>query len=394
MIGELWRALLDYLKRTPYWPVLEPLLLVGFLYIGVCIVSYQYLQWRYQVTLDLPLFLQSYLLRQVSVGFAAVVGVYTALTAGRVVRARAQPPAPGATSAVQGTPPLGRGRRLESDWAGRIGLALLIGAMALYLLQVWTPEFKVSPIRVRFAAFGTFAAAAPHTDQDRGREKATADYQRLRAITQYLLFEINHRQRAWQLEFETPPFRSDLVSRADEDRCAEDDTPPLCIAEAFHTSMIKAQGAHPPFVLITAEPLGGGGTRAWFWLNRGPVSVVTTSDWGGPGSAGSIEYLAYALVVQSVMIHMQAHCGFAQPPAGTPEGVVVGNVFDLQPGIDAMRAAVLTGHFSRDDERRLLNCFGPEYMRTAVGLSGLGWLRSGPVRDILRNVYGVELLGS
>lgn len=392
MLGEIWRALLDYLKRTPYWPVLEPLLLVGFLYVGVCIVSYQYVQWRYQVTLDLPLFLQSYLLRQVSVGFVAVVGVFIALTTGRPVRAEAQR-RPGDISAVEGTSPLIRKRPLDSGWATRIGLILLIGAMALYLLQVWTPEFKVSPIRVRFAAFGAFAAA-PHADRDGGREKATADYQSLREITQYLLYEINHRQRAWQLEFETSPFRTDLVSKADEDRCAEDDTPPLCIAEAFHRSMINSHGAYPPLVLITAEPLGGGGTRAWFWLNRGPVSVVTTSDWGGPGSEGSIEYLAYAIVVQSVMIHMQAHCGFAQPPAGAPEGVVVGNVFDLQPGIDAMRAAVLTGHFSRSDEQRLLNCFGPEYMRTAVSLLNLGWLRSGPVRDILRKVYGVELLGN
>lgn len=73
---------------------------------------------------------------------------------------------------------------------------------------------------------------------------------------------------------------------------------------------------------------------------------------------------------------------------------MVGNVFDLQPGIDAMRAAVLTGHLSRDDERRLLDCFGPEYMRTAMSLLSLGWLRSAPVRDNLRKVYGVELLGS
>ncbi|HEX5529923.1 MAG TPA: hypothetical protein VFZ82_10190 [Methylomirabilota bacterium] len=394
MVSELWGALLDYLKRTPYWPVLEPLLLVGFLYVGICIVSYQYLQWRYQVTLDLPLFLQSYLLRQVSVGFAAVLGVFIALTSGRAVRAQAQSPGAGAPPAVQKTLRLGRRRRLESGWLARIGLVLVISAMALYLLQVWTPEFKVSPIRVRFAAFGAFAAAAPRAEQNRGREKAMADYQHLREITQYLLYEINHRQRAWQLQFETPVFRTDLVTRADEDRCADNDTPPLCIAEAFHTSIVKAQGPQPPLVLIIAEPLGGGSTRAWFWLNRGPVSVVTTSDWGGPGSPGSIDYLAYALVVQSVMIHMQTYCGLTQPPEGAPEGVVVGNVFDLQPGIDAMRAAVLTGHFSREDERRLLNCFGPEYMRTAVSLSSLGWLRSGPVRDTLRKVYGVELLGS
>ena len=393
MLSELWKTLLDYLKRTPYWPVLEPFLLVAFLYAGVCIVSYQYLQWRYQVTLDLPLFLQSYMLRQVSVGFAAVVGVFVALTAGRAVRPPVQLTAPTAERVAQGALPLGRWPRLESDVAVRLGLVLLIGAVAFYLLQAWTPEFKVSPIRVRFAAFGAFAAAASDADQDR-LQKVTAEYQRLREITQYLLFEINHRQRAWRLEFEAVAFRSNLVTRTDEDRCAQDDTPPLCIAESFRDTMIRTHGSHPPLVLVIAEPLGGGGTRAWFWLNRGAVSVVTTSDWGGPGSAGSIEYLAYALIVQSVMMHMQTYCGFTQPPAGGPEGVVVGNVFDLQPGIDAMRSAVLTGHLSRDHERRLLNCFGPEYMRTAVTLLSLGWLRSGPVRDTLRKVYHVELLGS
>lgn len=392
MLGELWKTLLDYLKRTPYWPVFEPLLLVGFLYVGVCVLSYQYLQWRYQVTLDLPLFLQSYVLQQVSVGFAAVVGVFITLTAGRPRKAHTPPPSANAASSVGEAQPADRARRLQPVWAGRVGLVLLIGALAFHLLQASTPESRVSPIRVRFAAFDAFAAGST-ADEDPSRDKAMADFQRLRQITQYLLYEINHRQRAWRLEFESTPFRTDLIRKADEDRCANDDTPPLCIAEAFYRSVREAGVAHPPLVLISAEPLGGGGTRAWFWLNRGPVSVVTTSDWGGPGSAGSVEYIAYALVVQSVMIHMQAHCGLTEPPAGTPEGVVVGNVFDLQPGIDAMRAAVLTGHFSRDDERRLLNCFGPEYMRTAVSLLSLDWLRSGPVRDILSNVYGVEFLG-
>ena len=92
--------------------------------------------------------------------------------------------------------------------------------------------------------------------------------------------------------------------------------------------------------------------------------------------------------------HMQAYCGLTQPPAGAPEGVVIGNVFDLQPGFNAMRAAVLTGYLSRDDERRLLNCFGPDYMRTATSLLSLGWLRSAPVSRNLQDVYGVKLLGA
>lgn len=360
MLGELWKTLLDYLKRTPYWPVLEPVLLLGFLYVGVCVVAYQYVQWRYQVTLDPSLFLQSYLFRQASIAFVAVVSTFCVVVVGR------------------------GGRR---GLAMRSVAVLVIGALTLYLLQRWAPESRISPIRVRFAAFGAFA---PRPDDDRARQA----YQRLREVVQYLLYEINHRQRAWQLELETRPFRTDLAPKVDEDRCAADDTPPLCIAEAFHRMSLTSQASYPPLMLVTAEPLGGGGTRAWFWLNRGPVSVITTSDWGGPASAGIVEFLAYALVVQSLTIHMQRHCALAQPPGGSPEGVVVGNVFDLQPGLDAMRSAVLSGHLSRDDERRLLNCFGPDYMRTATSLLGLAWLRSPPVRDNVRRVYGLELLGS
>src|SRR6185369_13658145 len=371
MLGEIWKTLLDYLKRTPYWPVLEPVLLAGFLYVGVCVVAYQYIQWRYQVTLDPSLFLQSYLFRQVSVAFVAVVGTFCALTVGRggPTSTATPAPAPGARRSRPGRGP-----------AVRIVVVLLVSAMTLYLLQRWAPESKISPIRVRFTAFGTFA---PRSDADQVRH----EYQRLREVVQYLLYEINHRQRAWQLELETSTFRTDLVTRADEDRCAADDTPPLCMAEALRRTLLTTQASYPPLVLVTAEPLGGGGTRAWFWLNRGPVSVVTTSDWGGPASAGIVEFLAYALVVQRLTIHMQRHCGLAQPPDGSPEGVVVGNVFDLQPGLDAMRSAVLSGHLSRHDERRLLNCFGPEYMRTATTLLGLTWLRSPPVRDNLRKLY-------
>jgi hypothetical protein len=113
-----------------------------------------------------------------------------------------------------------------------------------------------------------------------------------------------------------------------------------------------------------------------------------------PGIQRGVLFLAYALVVQSLMIHMQTYCGLTQPPAGGPEGVVIGNVFDLQPGYNAMRAAVLTGHLSRDDEKRLLNCFGPDYMRTATSLLSLGWLRSAPVSRNLLDVYGVKLLGA
>jgi len=107
MLGEIWKTLLDYLKRTPYWPVLEPVLLAGFLYVGVCVVAYQYIQWRYQVTLDPSLFLQSYLFRQVSVAFVAVVGTFCALTVGRggPTSTATPAPAPGARRSRPGRGP-------------------------------------------------------------------------------------------------------------------------------------------------------------------------------------------------------------------------------------------------------------------------------------------------
>src|SRR5262245_51821389 len=80
MLSELWKTLLDYLRRTPWWPWLEPLFLVGFLYAGLAVVAFQYVQWRYGINLGLPLFLQSYLFKQVSVVFWAVVLAYVVLT--------------------------------------------------------------------------------------------------------------------------------------------------------------------------------------------------------------------------------------------------------------------------------------------------------------------------
>jgi hypothetical protein len=80
--------------------------------------------------------------------------------------------------------------------------------------------------------------------------------------THYLLYEINHRQRAWQLELETTAFRTDMIPNADEERCAVDDMPPLCVAEALRRTLLAEKASYPPLVLVTAEPRSEGGTRA------------------------------------------------------------------------------------------------------------------------------------
>ena len=67
-----------------------------------------------------------------------------------------------------------------------------------------------------------------------------------------------------------------------------------------------------------------------------------------------------------------------------------GNVFEFAPRREALKGAILAGRLGPEDELRLLNCFGPDYMRTAGTLLGLDWLHSPRVRENLEKVYGVR----
>src|ERR1051325_1781808 len=47
MLGEMWRSLLGYLEKQPYWSRLQPILLFLFLYAGTAVVVRQYVEWQY-----------------------------------------------------------------------------------------------------------------------------------------------------------------------------------------------------------------------------------------------------------------------------------------------------------------------------------------------------------
>jgi hypothetical protein len=363
MLGKVWETLLEYLRRTPYWSRIEPWTLAAFLYVGVVVCAYQYVQWRYGVTLSVPLFLRSYLFKQTTIGYLAVLASWIVLTQGiKAERARL---------------------------SLRITVIVLILATALFALQRLAPQASVSSIRLMFA--GQDALVAPDSIG-----AATAPAPSLnREATIYLVFVLNRLQRAWHFEIDFRRVQWDGLPQSAEQRCQQDDRPSLCFARAYLARQRAEDPGFPPLVLVSADPLGPVPDRDLFWLHEGGASVISTYDWRDYTAPGLYEYLVYTLIVQGVLTHLDTHCGGAAAvrPAGDRD-VIYGNVFEYYPRRDAFKAAILSGYLGVDDEARLLNCFGPEYLDTTARLLKLDWLRSDPVKSDLEKVYGVKLGGA
>jgi hypothetical protein len=373
MLSQLWSALLDYLKGTPYWSRVEPVLLAIFMYVGAVVCAFQYVQWRYGVTLELPLFLHSYLFRQTSVAFLAIVASLIVLTY-RSRRATTGPGAPAARRTIQ--------------LAARLTAVFLIGATAFFALQWLAPHARVSSIRVMFAARDALSVDA---EAVRG-PSSEAVALRSDALT-YLVFNLNRLQRSWHFEIDPSPLAWDRISAPAEERCRRDPAPSLCFTKAYYLQEHARDPTFPPIVVIMADTLGMRNDQYYFWLHDGTASVITTRDWEGIRAPTLYEYLAYTLVLQGVLTHLDAQCGGV--PARDPEksGIIYGNVFEYYPQRDAFKAAILAGHLGPDDERLLLNCFGADYLDTTTRLLGLAWLHTEPVRSNLRSVYGIEIIG-
>lgn len=380
MLSELWKTLLEYLKRTPYWDRIEPVALAGFLYVGVSVVVFQYLQWQYQVSLALPLFLQSYLFKQVSVAFWTLVLVYTVSTYGvgrHSPNAAASMPQPG---------------RQRARLAVKAIVVVLLVAVALFAWGRLAPHRKVSSIRVIFVPRGEFGLG-PVSSPPALSAAASQDFRKLKDALVYILFELNRLQRTWHFELDFTNFRRDFVPAEAQQACEQAETPGLCFAETLYRLEHSKDASFPPLVLITSDPLDPAAQRYRFWLHRGAVSVLTIREWQGISTPSIYEYVAYTLLLQGLLIHLDASCGGLPPRPSEREGIIYGNVFEYYPRSEGMKAALLSGHLGPEDERLLLNCFGPEYMRQATQLLRLDWLRSGPVRANLRTVYGIDLQG-
>lgn len=370
MLFKFIDAIVGYVKESPAWPVLQPLVAMLSLYVTALVLVYQFVEWQYRLSPPLSLFLRSYLVKQVTVVCAAIVLILHLL--GRLMRpaeraasaglgpdraAPTGPPAPEGLPAATANPI----RRLGVP--GRRTLTAL-GAVAVVVaaagaLFAWLAPRAVANVRVKFLS-------EPEVDRY--------------AVT-YVLYELNRAQKQWFFEVDFDVFNENALTSRERQQCASERERTMCFAELL--------ARERPFIGLTTEPL----EDDFFWKNRGPVSVVSTHAWRQYAPPGEYEFITHAVIVQSVVIHLNAHCTGLPSGAFRESGVSVNDLFQFTPRRQAMKAAILAAHLDRRGELLLFNCFGPEYVAVVADLLALDWLRTGRVRENLERAFKVKILG-
>jgi len=342
MIFRLWESVLDYVKGTPYWARLQPLVALLSIYLTAVVLAYQYIQWQYGLTPPLALYLRSYLFRQVTVVFLGL-GLAGLLLAG--VRRWEQAGAPE-----------GAMRSWGRFLAPRLTVIAVVLAGTIPLVLHLAPS-RASHIRVKLL----------------GQPREFDPYAFV-----YLLYELNKRQRHWYFEVDFDVFNPTALTSTERRACAENPNEALCYAETL------ARGR--PFIGVTSESLG----EDFFWQNRGSVSAVSTYSWQEYAPPSIYDFLAYSVLVQSILIHLNTHCTGLPAAAFRESRVAYGDLFQFTPRRTALKAAILAAHLSPGGEELLLNCFGGDYMARVGALLSLDWLHSGAVPTNLRKAFRVD----
>jgi hypothetical protein len=350
MIFKLWDAIVSYFQGKPYWSKIQPAFTLISLYLTVQVLAYQYVEWRYGLSPSLELYLRGNLCKQITL-------VFTAVAVG------------GLLFALQGRSKEEASRIRIGSVLRRHGRTLLVRlAVVGVLLAVVVPllvrlsPHKVSHIRLRFL-------------QEPEELNSNERFDKYALV--YLIYELNKMQRTWYFEVDFNTFDESILTSKERDRCTGD-AQSLCYAEML------AQGK--PLIVITGESLG----QDSFWQNRGLVSVISTYNWGHYAPPSVYEFLIYSIVVQSLVIHLNEHCGL---PRGAfhEDRVAYGDLFQFSPRRREMKSVVLASHLSPAGEELLFNCFGPEYLSTSSKLLTLDWLHSPKITQNLDKSFGVKL---
>ena len=118
---------------------------------------------------------------------------------------------------------------------------------------------------------------------------------------------------------------------------------------------------------------------------------MSTYAWRQYAPPGEYEFLTYAIIVQSVLIHLNTHCSGLPAGAFRESRISANDLFQFSPRRRAMKAAILAAHLTPRNELLLFNCFGPQYVAVTGNVLSLEWLRTGRVRDNLERVFGVKV---
>jgi hypothetical protein len=330
----------DYLKTKPYWPQIEPLFTLISIYAATAILAYEYIQWRYHVAPPLPLYLNSYIFRQVTIVFAAI-GL------SGILLSRFGAPVSGQLALKL--------HKHAPGFLRQASIVTVVLALTLPILLYLSPS-QVSQIRVKFMDEPPFDKYA---------------------LT-YLIYELNRLQKNWYFEVDQDVFNDAAMKSTERNQCESAPNRALCYGQ------IISGGA--PFIGLATEQLGGDN----FFQNHGQVSVISTFRWDQYAPPGYYEFVIHSLIVQSILIHLNGR-GALPPEAFRESRTSVGELFQFSPRRTELKAAILAAHLTPKAEELLLNSFGVEYLTTCENLLRLEWLHSERVLENLEKSFKVKL---
>lgn len=340
-MDKFFDLLLGYLRERPYWATIEPFVLVAVGWGAFEFLAFESLPASDAFKPSVGLFLRSYLFWRIAIGALAIAAILMVTKPRRQNEAALTPAARFAAYWWQ-----------NWSWLLRRTLAIaLILAAAAIGFQVVSPS-RVSQITVRFMSL-------PPDVTPEGLA--------------YVIYELNRRQRQWYFDLDFGPFRETQT-----ERCQDNERRQFCDAQTF------SEGK--PFIGITRESLGG----AYFASHLDAVSVISTADSEDYAPLSNYEYLAFSLIVQAILIHLDLSGGL---PEGTfAEGHVShGGVFQFVPEKPVLKSTMLAARLSPDEEALLLNKFGDDYVATCADLLTMEWFYTSRVRNNLEKVFGAKI---
>lgn len=345
MLANFWSALAKYLEKQPYWEAVQPYFLVAFAGVAGEVAAFQYVRARYGAT-SVPLFLGSYLSVRILVAAAALLVLMLLF---KLDPLRLQRPAPGRLVAFF------RAHRATILYRAVVTAVVVVATGLVFLA---TSPGRARPITIRIMDLPADVTSEAFT---------------------YLVYELNRPQRQWYFQIDARPFNELALTSVERAACAEDAQPLLCHAE-------RKADAQGPLIAITARPLNG----VYFATHRGIASVITTADAASYAPLTNYEYLAYLIVIQSMLIQLDADGG-RPPEAFEPGTVSTGGAFEFVPGRDMLKATILAPRLSPQQEALIFNRFGPTYLRVCTDLLALDWLYAPRTKHNLEKLFGVSL---
>jgi len=344
-VWDLVKDIGGLLAKTPAWLQVRSFFFV----LAGCGLAeywaYQYLQSQYGFTPSPEVFLRSYVSIRI---LLAGGGLFLVLLLFRIGRRGRSPAAPG---------------RLVTALREHRGLLLyrgaVVAAVATGIVAASRPfaPSKAGTIRVRFL--------------DR---PVNFDPQTLA----YVVYELNRIQKNWYFEVDFKPFSKSSLRSDQATACDEDRRPLLALA--------KFAAEDKPMIGITSHSLGD----AYFWEHEAKVGVISTADEAAYAPISSYRYLAFCLIVQSMLLHLGQRFGdvpLDSYPGGSESH---GGILQSVPTRSAVRPLILGARLSPGEEEMLFNAFGPEYARTCSELLTLAWLDAPRVAANLKEVFGVD----